>query len=160
MLLKVAFDDPANGWIGLTIEDGDKEFAIIASYTPGNSLADLTTLLQGLMEYEGQRPVTWHEEPSECVMVFSREAQVTRLEIYRYPDRRRGVSEGEKLCDISGTYEEICIPFWRALKDLEGRYEAAAFEAAWRRRFPSEELAKLTEAIRNKRYPSPSDVSY
>jgi hypothetical protein len=36
--LKVSFDNPENGWVGLTISRGEESLTIIASYTPSDSL--------------------------------------------------------------------------------------------------------------------------
>jgi len=35
--LKVSFDDPEHGWVGLLINCGDEAMSIIASYTPSDS---------------------------------------------------------------------------------------------------------------------------
>jgi hypothetical protein len=36
--LKVSFDNPENGWVGLTIGQGEESLTIIASYTPSDPL--------------------------------------------------------------------------------------------------------------------------
>jgi hypothetical protein len=149
--LKVAFDNLQHGWVALSISYGDKKVMIIASYTPSDSFLDLTNALHGLLQYEGQMTITWHEEPGEFDMRFLQRGKVIRLEIVGYPDHGRGSIDGEIALDISGVYEEMCIPFWRALRDLQGRFTAEELETRWHRPFPSKELSLLTEAIRNKR---------
>ena|SRR5688572_11358876 len=150
--LQVAFDDPQHGWVGLTISDGDKTVKVIASYTPYDSFLDLTNALYRLHQYEGQVTMTWNEEPWETDLCFSRMEKLVRLQIIENPDHRRGLIDGETVLDVSGTYEKICIPFWRALRDLQGRFTAAELDARWHRPFPSKEINMLTETIRNGRW--------
>lgn len=40
--LKVSFDNPEHGWVGLYINYGEEAITIIASYTPSDSFLDLT----------------------------------------------------------------------------------------------------------------------
>ena len=46
--LKVAFDDPEHGWVGLTLSRGGESVTITASYTPSDSFLDLTNALHNL----------------------------------------------------------------------------------------------------------------
>src|SRR5215510_3143630 len=62
--LKVSFDNPEHGWVGLFINYGDNAMSIIASYTPSDSFLDLTNALHGLMYCPIEATVIWHEEPA------------------------------------------------------------------------------------------------
>jgi len=141
--IKVAFDDLEHGWVRLTINYGTETFTIVASYTPSDSFLDLTNALHSLLR-DGQVKVTWHCEPPEYDMLFSRSGVSVSLEIYEFPDYRRGIKRGEKVFAISGTYEEVCLPFWRALRDLQGRFSAEELNSRWHRPFPSHEIDLLT----------------
>lgn len=112
--LKVAFDNPDDGWVGLNLIYGIESFEIIASYTPSDSFLDLTNALHNLLLHNGLATVTWHCEPSEFDMYFSRSSAEIRLEIYEFLDYRRGEGLGEQILAVSGTYKDICIPFWTA----------------------------------------------
>ena len=148
--LKVAFDDLEHGWVGLTISYGVETVTIAASYTPSDSFLDLTNALHNLLS-DGEAKVTWHCEPPEFDMLFARNGANVSLEIYEYSDYRRGSERGEKVFAVSGTYEEICLPFWRALRDLQGRFSAEELNARWHRQFPSREVDLLTSEIKEAR---------
>jgi hypothetical protein len=69
--LKVSFDNPEHGWVGLTISQGEESLTIVASYTPSDSFLDLTNALYNLLCYRVGGFVTWHEELAETEMRFS-----------------------------------------------------------------------------------------
>lgn len=152
--LSIYFDDPEHGWVGMTISYGDRVIHIIASFTPGDSFLDLTNTLHNLLLYELQAVVTWYEEPAETELRFSRSGDVIRLEVYEYADHHRDFGKGRRVLDLSGSYEEICIPFWRALRSLQGRFSAKELDARWHRPFPSQEIDMLTASIKEKKYSS------
>ena len=148
--LKVAFDDLEHGWVQLTTSYGVETFAIVASYTSNDSFLDLTNALHSLLS-DGQAKVTWHCEPPEYDMLFSRSGANVSLEIHEYSDYRRGIERGEKVFALSGIYEEVCLPFWRALRDLQGRFSVEELNSRWHRPFPSREIDLLTEEIKQAR---------
>ena len=117
--LKVAFDNPDSGWVWLSLNYGIENISIIASYTPSDSFLDLTNALHNLLLYNGQATVTWQCEPSEFDMYFSRTSAEIRLEIYEFFDYHRGVGLGKQIFVVSGAYEDVCLPFWRALRDFK-----------------------------------------
>jgi hypothetical protein len=142
--LKVAFDDLEHGWVRLTISYSVETFIIVASYTPRDSALELTNALHSLLS-DGQAKVTWHCEPPEYDMWLFRSGSNVSLEIHEYSDYRRGIERGEKAFALSGTYEEICLPFWRALRDLQGRFSAEELNFRWHRPFASRDIGLLTE---------------
>ncbi|HEX8564628.1 MAG TPA: hypothetical protein VF648_03095 [Pyrinomonadaceae bacterium] len=146
--LKVAFDNPDSGWVGLSLNYGIKTISIIASYTPSDSFLDLTNALHNLLLHNGQATVTWHCEPSEFDMYFSRTTAEISLEISEFFDYHRGEGLGKQIFVVSGTYEDVCLPFWRALRDLQGRFSTEELNARWHRPFPSREIDLLTSEIR------------
>ena len=148
--IKVAFDDVEHGWVGLTISYDVENLTIVASYTPSDSFLDLTNALHSLLR-DGQTKVTWHCEPTEYDMLFSRSGADVSLEIFEYSDYRRGVERGEKIFAVSGTYAGICLPFWRALRDLQGRFSAEELNSRWHRPFPLREIDLLTSEIKEAR---------
>jgi hypothetical protein len=147
--LKVSFDDPEHGWVCLTINCGDESAAIIASYTPSDSFLDLTNALYDLLHYDGEATVVWHEEPAETELRFFRTKELVRLEVWIFFDHRREPGKGEKEFEVSGSYSEICLPFWRALRSLQGRFSADELGARWHRPFPWKEIDLLTKAIKD-----------
>lgn len=148
--LKASFDDPAHGWVCLTIECGEHSTAIIASSTPSDSLSDLITGLGNLFLCEGEARIVWHYGRAETELRFLRAKDVIKLEVWYFEDHLRDYGRGEKELEVSGGFEEICLPFWRALRSLQGRFSADELTARWHRPFPSKEIDVLTKAIKDK----------
>jgi hypothetical protein len=69
--LKVSFDNPEHGWVGLFINYGEEAHRIIASYIPSDSFLDLTNILHNLLYYPIEAVIIWHEEPAETELRFS-----------------------------------------------------------------------------------------
>lgn len=144
--LKVAFENPNAGWVTLTINQGGQTISLTASYIY-DSFLQLTYTLHSLLFGQGQAIVTWLTEPVEYEMRFAREADTLHLAIHDFPDRRRSPFLGRPLLTLSGSYEEVCLPFWRALRALQGRFSEQELHERWQRPFPSGEIAKLTQAL-------------
>ena len=151
-MLKASFDDPQHGWVCLKIDCGDESASIIASYTPSDSFLNLAKALSHLLHYEGEATVVWHEEPAETELRFFRTKDLVRLEVWSFFDYRRGCGRGEKGFEVSGSYEKICLPFWRALRSLQGRFSNEELEARWHRSFPWQEINLLTREIEGKSF--------
>ena len=149
--LKVAFDDPEHGWVGLTISRGSERVTILASYTPSDSFLDLTDALRGLFRYGGGAKAVWHSGSTEYELRFAGEGVVVRFEAYEHSDRLRGAGRGRLLFEASGTYEDVCLPFWRALRGLQGRFPEAELNARWHRPFPWKEIDDLSALMREGR---------
>ena len=145
--LKVAFDDPHDGWVGLKLSYGSETTGVIASYTPYDSFLALVDALYNLFLYEGEWRVVWNEAPGEREFVFRRTGNLVYLELVEFPDHRRELRAEHQL-KASGSYEEVAIPFWRALKNLQGRFSAEELQDRWHRAFPSKELEGLTSMLR------------
>lgn len=149
--LKVAFDDPEHGWVGLTVSGRGETVTLTASYTPSDAFRDLTDALYRLFLYDGRARVVWHSGATEYEARFTREGDAVRLEVEEFPDHPRGEGKGARLFAASGTYEDICLPFWRALRSLQGRFTREELDARWHRPFPWEELDGLTALLRRER---------
>ncbi|PQV63346.1 hypothetical protein B1R32_1121 [Abditibacterium utsteinense] len=95
--------------------------------------------------------VSWAGEPSETELLFSRsgEENVILLEIAFFETAQNPREKRKPNLKFIGSYDEICIPFWRALQDLQIRYFAKLLESEWRWTgyFPTRELDLLTEAL-------------
>ena len=149
--LKVAFDDPEHGWVGLTISCGSDTVTINISYTPNDSSLDLANALYNLFLYSGEAKVIYHAGSTEYELRFAKEGGVVRFETYEYPDRLRDAGRGERFFEAAGSYGDICIPFWRALRNLQGRFSEEELYARWHRSFPWKEIDGLTALLREGR---------
>jgi hypothetical protein len=144
--LVVTFDDPEHKWIGLSITHGANTVDIVPSY-PGRPMHDLINALDPRSGSQ-QQIVTWDEEPVQCDMEFTYNQDGVRMTIREYPDHRRSCDTGKETFVVTGSYEQICLPFWRALRSLQGRFPPEELDQRCGG-FPSHELDKLTEAIKN-----------
>ena len=144
--LRVAFDDPTDGWMGLRLSNAFETIEIVASYTPHDSVLDLVNALYNLFLYEGEWKVIWNEEPIESEFCFRREGSLVSLDVLEFPDHSRS-SEPTSRFTINGSYEEIAIPFWRALRDLQGRFSGEELNLQWHRSFPWREIDELTSML-------------
>ncbi len=134
----------------MTITCGEESISVIASFTPSDSFRDLTNALFELLRYDGEATIVFHEEPAETELRFFRLKEMLRLEIWFFHDDRREDGKGENVLVATGSYEDICIPFWRALRSLQGRFSPEELDARWHRPFPCKEIDLLTKAIREK----------
>ena len=146
--LRVQFDNPSDGWVGLTLSLGNGSVTIIASYTQHDSFLNLVDALHNLFLYDGQVRTTWNGEPVEYELQFAKSGALVSLEVLEFPDHRRGVTAGTSLLHVRGSYEDVAIPFWRALRNLQGRLTAAELSARWHRPFPSKEIDDLAAVLR------------
>ena len=146
-LIKANFDDPNDGWVGLSLQSSSAAVEIVGSYTPGDSFLELIRALDVMFHEGGERTVTWYEEPQETDLCFFGRLTRVQLTVRRFRDRRRTKGGGDVLLDVTGSFEQVCRPLWRALRSLQGRFTQQDLEARWHREFPSDELDKLTRAI-------------
>ncbi len=145
--LKVKFDEPEHGWIGFIIKDDDDERINCSASHIFNSFERLVIALRMTLDSQIESKVIWFEEPYELEMSFARRDDLVRLEIRSYPDSRH-VQKSEDQTEIfCGTYNEICLPFWRALRELQGQFSESEFKTRWREEFPTRELDLLTQAL-------------
>lgn len=86
---------------------------------PLRNLADgLGTVLAG-----DQAEVRWDREPGGIYLDFSRDVDRFELALYF----ARGVmsrADQEEICRLQGTFDEIILPCWRALKSFYGEENA------------------------------------
>ena len=123
-----------------------------ASYQPYDSLRDLIESLSALLSGSQQiTTVKWNCEPEE--FDFQMKAQDGRVElvVVRYPSNRRKRGSGRVVFSFRGSKWDICLPFWKELRDLRARASIDVFESNWRRQFPQRELQQLTKIIRSLR---------
>jgi hypothetical protein len=52
------------------------------------------------------------------------------------------------LLSLEGSRNDIALPIWRALRDLEGRVPIQTYERSWGHPFPQEEVEQLRSVIK------------
>lgn len=145
--LKVSFGEPAHGWIEVTLQYGEASLGFSASYVY-NGFFPLAEALLRLQDASGEVTVAWQCEPAEYEFQFARHDDVVTLQVLLFPDTRRSVFDiPEPRLSVAGSYDEVCLPFWRALRQLQGRFPEQEWETHWQDPFPTRELEILTAAL-------------
>ncbi|WP_133296159.1 hypothetical protein [Zooshikella ganghwensis] len=142
----------SSGWVDFRIIDNHKEiFHDSFSYTPYDSFLELINALHDIKTCSGfvEKKVTFNTEPLEYDFCFTKSEGVVSLEIKDYKDYRRA-GNTEAMFAVKGSYDEICIPFWRGLRKLKGKNSQEELDRAWHRAFPLLELEKLTSKLKSK----------
>lgn len=149
MTLHVQFDDPDHGWIGISIQQQDNSFAESFSYAGYDSLRELVRSLGLLLKAETTSSVTCLIGPAEFDLRFERNLDVIQFTVVVLASHRRLQGTGESAFSASGSFEQICVPFWRALRELESRFNKKELAERWHREFPHDELCRLSKRIRS-----------
>lgn len=144
--LRAAFTHLQAGWLVLEIQYGLEQLVIPISYIY-DGLYTLVQALRANLNSTGLSVVVLWEEPQETELHFQRTGDSIILSIYSFPDYSRGSVQGVERLKICGTYEEICLPFWRAFRNLQSRYSPEELHRRWQREFPIREIELLSSAI-------------
>jgi len=132
--LRVRFEGPSNGWLGVTVTSGEREWRNAVSYTPNDFLRELITALLSCADYE-DATFTAHANTEPEVFLFTFRRRETVIEFT--------IRENEAVFAVTGTFDAIVMPFWRALRRLQTSFA----EDQWRQPFPEREMAALTERV-------------
>ena len=151
MAIRVRFDDPNHGWIGISIEYQGASFDESFSYAGYDTFEELVLALTRLLLPRATVSVTCLVGPAEFDLRFERDGDVVHFAIVEYPDHGRQKGAGQVAFSASGTFQQICIPFWRALRELEGRFSEEELARRWHREFPHDRLRRLTGRIKSEK---------
>ena len=144
---KVRFGDPEHGWMNVALFDNNIEVLSFEASDIYPSLDLLASALKAMREPRGEQTVDWTQEPDEIELRFVSHQDIIRLEIAKSPASARPLERHENGLFFTGTYDEICLPFWRALRNLEGRFTHEELAKRWKSYFPHQELQLLTEQL-------------
>ena len=139
------------GGLGLTLDAADaaEPLALWVSYvynSPGQPIEALGGLLLPAPATAGYR-VLLPDEPDETELHFQGHGAGVALTARAFADGKHRAKTGRELLRLSGSYAEICLPFWRALRGLQGQYPPAKLDRRWHRAFPSRALNQLTALL-------------
>jgi hypothetical protein len=144
--MRVAFDEPEHGWLGLKLRSGQAEFSEAFSHIYP-SLATLCEALSDIARARVGRTVVFLLEPRELEFRFGLDNHRTcTLTAVLFSDTHRD-RDGDVVFQHSAPSKDIVLSFWRALRRLETCLPAAEFAARWREPFPSAEMAALTSVV-------------
>ncbi len=146
--IKVKLGAPENGWISLGISYANQVTNIDASYTPHDSMTMLVDAIAKLAKGNDNAVVPFVEGPAEYELAFHSAGERVSVTITLYPDHRRMRSTGQQVFEAFGRRREVCLAFWRALRQLESRVSGEDFERNWNHPFPTSKLRVLTRTIK------------
>jgi hypothetical protein len=144
--LKVSFDEPEHGWIAITMSADDEQFMVITSHVPYDPISELAVALNKILEGYSEATVRWTEEPAEYEFVFRVSEGSLYLDVYEVTGIQGGIRRNSVFSFI-GMRDQSLISFWRALRELQGRYDPAEYERRWREPFPTREVEVLTQRL-------------
>ena len=146
--LKVSFNSPQSGWMSIGLKAGQRSFVTAVSHAPYDSLRDLINALSSLVSGAKKTTVKWNREPEEYDFELRRNQTGAELTVVRFPDHRRIKSKREIVFSHQATALELCLTFWKALRELHRDIEVDEFDKNWRREFPEAEMQALTKLVR------------
>jgi hypothetical protein len=150
--LQVNFESPQSGWMSLSLEAGNQQFLRVVSCKPYNSLKDLIESLDTLIIDKRECRIKWNCEPEEFDFQIKLEGEIVKLDVIRFQDHNRLDHTSQIAFSIYSSALDLCVSFWKALRDLRRRIIRDEFDKNWRRPFPHQELNQLTKAIRSQKH--------
>src|SRR5215813_11356440 len=132
--LKVSFDEPEHGWIEITMSADDEQFMLIPSHVPYDSITELAVALNKILEGYSEATVRWNEEPAEYEFVFRVNEGFLTLDVYEVDVVQGGIRRNS-IFNFSGALDQSLISFWRALRELQGRYDPSDYQRRWNEPF-------------------------
>ncbi len=145
--MRVVFGEPEAGWLPVSIscDTGNLSFDASDIYP---SLEMLITSLHALLLANEARTMIWNLEPAEYEFQFARNAENITLIVWEYADSRRSQSDGNLRLTTVCSYAQAALPFWRAIRGLQGRYNESEWQGRWSREFPVQSLEQWTLSLR------------
>jgi len=142
-VIRVEFDRPAHGWMGLRVQAGQAVLSVSASAVPRDSIGDLAGAICFVLKGGPEAVVVWNEEPAEYEFRLSKEGEDVRLVVQSFAGGGRRRGGGKQVLAVSGGRLEVCRPFWRALRRLQASMPANEYRAAWGHPFPDAKMSEL-----------------
>jgi hypothetical protein len=145
---QVHFSNPHNGWLDVSVDTAKETFKAPVSYTPNDFLDELV-MAASLLALGCDAMVVAFCEPETYEFRFRHEADTSmgRFEIVAFPNQQRPTGAGVAVLSFRASMEHVVVPFWRALRSLEGRVTATDYRDAMRRTFPSSHLRRLSQLL-------------
>ncbi len=128
-LVRITFGEPQSGMLPIVLLGSGTEISFTGSFIYP-SLYNLVVSLHTLLIADGTRIIVWLDEPFEYEMQFSRAGDQISLIVQEFPDNRRIMTNIHSILSLSGSYEQVALPFWRAMRCLQGRYN----EIKWKQK--------------------------
>lgn len=145
--MKVHFEKPRHGWLSLDIEGKEHSYDNAVSYVTSDFLEQLIAMLTRV----------WNQERNVCIY-FLNEPHWIMLQWLDNSTFRIGFdtnntpipcsTDNKTLAEFEITAKELCVAFWRGLRDLEAKTTPEEYAEHWGSEFPSDSLQILTDLIK------------
>ena len=146
--LKVSFDRPEHHWLAIYLDAQNRHLELPFSYTPFDFLSELVRALLNFLDgFAAKANCSYNPERYE--FTFEPTADEGQFQVVSYPDHRKGEGLGEVIFNYRGDRADICLAFWRGIRELQGRVSAAEYERGFGRVFPEQEMELLTERMKH-----------
>ena len=145
--LKVSFDEPERGWIAITMSVDGERLMLMPSHAPYDSIAELVRALNKILEGYSEAIVRWNEEPAEYEFALRGGEGTLILDVCEVITVQGGISRAS-VFNYIGTRDQRLTALWRALSELQGRYDPSEYERRWREPFPAREMEALTRRMK------------
>ena len=135
--LNVQFGEPLHGWMEIIISTATQKIVEdVATYDC--TFSSLIYALHITITDCGVFGSSWPLEPDYLELTFERDHEGCGLRV-----------NDPKLFDLVcyGSYQEVCLPFWQALKGLCSRYSPKELEERIGDSFPFGQMDKLSIAV-------------
>ncbi|OUS29204.1 hypothetical protein A9Q99_08805 [Gammaproteobacteria bacterium 45_16_T64] len=117
-MIKITFDEPTNGWLPVTIRYQDCEEVFFASDIPVDPVMRLEEVLDSAITGFGGE-VWWHLEPSGYYLSVIADKTQCHVRLDYSIDSK--ATTREIVFDFYGSFDEVIIPIWRALRKLQSQ---------------------------------------
>ncbi len=152
--LNISIESPQSGFMSLRLRAGEQSVVMGASCMPHDSLLELIEALSALLESGAAgeaAAVRWNCEPEEYDFRFTAHGARFRFTVTHHSDHRRTAGASRQVFSWTGSELDLCVPFWRELRDLRRRIATDVYDQNWRRPFPHQQMRRLTELVRGRK---------
>lgn len=140
--LTLSFGTPEHGWLTVNLRCGDVERTLDVSDVPGDSLAMLADgVLQLVKGDASEVTIPWFLEPAEEIWTLRRLGDAFLLDAQIVPGERKPILIAQ------GSREEICVPIWSALRQLQVDPAWSSADHTWSHPFPASQVDALGAAL-------------
>jgi len=145
--LRISFDTPEHGWLAIYLDSGDHHLEVPFSHTPVDFLSELVRALLNLSDgVDAEANCSYN--PDRYEFRFRARDPNSQFDIASYPDYKNAEATGEVIFSFEGVALDICLAFWRGIRELQGRVSPEEYEEGFHRDFPEKETGLLTEKIK------------
>jgi hypothetical protein len=142
-----AFDGPEAGWLTVVLEAPGQRYEFFPSHVPDDSVSLLASGMLAVLEGR-EAVVPWNDEPEVHEFHLSRSASAVHLTVFAIHPRAHGQVERNAVFSVQGTADDVLLPLWRALRELQSRFSPEEYHRRWGKPFPVAEVAELGRRMR------------